>query len=118
MWTLVAMETEGHTLTPEQIEGRNARYTGDLISLRVGDEVRRQGIVTLLPGRSPKAINTWDLDGPFEDQTVPGIYELSPDGKTLKLCFTRPGEDRPKKFSTKAGTGFLFVVYQKKVEPK
>jgi uncharacterized protein (TIGR03067 family) len=76
-----------------------------------GERVRRQGIVTLDPSRKPKAMNTWDQDGPFEDQTVPGIYEL--DGETLKICFARPGEDRPKNFTTKEGTGFLFCVYKK-----
>jgi uncharacterized protein (TIGR03067 family) len=67
--------------------------------------------VTLDPARTPKAMNTWDLDGPFQDQTVPGIYRL--DGDTLKLCFARPGEKRPTEFTTRSGTGFLVVVYKR-----
>jgi len=110
-WSLVAMESEGRSLDPGEFEGWCCVYEGDRLTLKAGDEVRRRGIVTLDPTRSSKAINTWDLDGPFEDQTVPGIYEL--DGDDLKLCFARPGQKRPTGFTTKSGTGFLLVVYKR-----
>jgi uncharacterized protein (TIGR03067 family) len=81
-WSLVAMESEGRSLDPEEFEGWGAVYEGDRLTLKAKDQVRRRGIVTRDPTRSPKAINTWDLDGPFGDQTVPGIYAL--DGDTLR----------------------------------
>lgn len=110
-WNVVSTERDGMALDPEEFRGWNALYDGDSLTLRVGDQVRRRGIVTLDPARTPKAINTWDLDGPYQDQTVPGIYEL--EGDRLKLCFARPGEARPTEFTTKAGTGFVFVVYER-----
>ena len=67
--------------------------------------------VTLDPDRKPKAINTCDQEGPSEDQTVPGSYDL--EGDTLKLCFARPGQERPKEFTTKSGTAFLVCVYKR-----
>jgi uncharacterized protein (TIGR03067 family) len=111
-WVLVAMETHGEAVDPEAFKGQTAEYEGNKLTLRAGDAVRRRGIVTLAPSRSPKAINTWDQDGPFEDETVPGIYEIQ--GDTLKLCFARPGDDRPKAFTTKEGTGFLSCVYKRR----
>jgi uncharacterized protein (TIGR03067 family) len=111
-WTLVAMENEGNPLPPEHFEGWSAVYEGDALTLKAGDQVRRRGVVTLDPSRTPKAINTWDMDGPYEDQTLAGIYDL--DGDTLKLCFSRPGQERPTKFVTKEGPGFLLVVYKRK----
>ena len=111
-WNLVGMEVEGQTIPPENFQGWNAVYEGDTLTLKVGNEVRRRGIETLDPSRNPKAINTWDLDGPYEDQTVPGIYAL--EGDSLKLCFARPGSTRPTEFTTTRGTGFLYVVYERK----
>jgi uncharacterized protein (TIGR03067 family) len=113
VWTMTAMETEGHVLAAEDFEGRNSLYEGDALSLRAGETVRRRGIVTLDPTRTPKAMNTWDTDGPYADQTLPGIYEL--DGDNLKVCFARPGEPRPSKFSSnQEGGGFLVAVYKRK----
>ena len=111
-WILVAMEREGEPVPAEDLNKGNAVYEQNRITLREGERVRRRGIVTLDASRKPKAINTWDRDGPYEDQTVPGIYEL--DGDTLKLCFGRPGSERPKEFSTKAGPGVLFCIYKRK----
>src|SRR5262249_9960773 len=110
-WTLVSLESEGEASSPEQIEGFTATYEGDSLTLKAKETVRRRGIVTLNPSRTPKAINTWDQNGPYEDQTVAGIYDS--EGDTLKLCFSRPGEARPTEFSTKKGPGYLMVVYKK-----
>jgi len=110
-WTLVSMESEGNEAPADHIEGWGAVYEGDTLTLKVKDQVRRRGIITIDPTRTPRAINTWDQDGPYQDQTVAGIYEL--EGDTLKLCFSRPGEARPTEFSTKKGPGFLVVVYKR-----
>jgi uncharacterized protein (TIGR03067 family) len=112
VWIMTSMETEGHVLAPEEFEGRNSLYEGDTLALRAGETVRRRGIVTLDPTRTPKAMNTWDADGPYADQTLPGIYEL--EGDTLKVCFARPGEPRPSKFTSKEGNGFLVCTYKRK----
>jgi uncharacterized protein (TIGR03067 family) len=110
-WLLVAMESEGENVPAEDFKDYKSVYEENRLTLLAGDRVRRRGLVTLDPSRKIKAINTWDQDGPYADRTVPGIYEL--DGDTLKLCFARPGEERPKEFTTKSGTGFLFCVYKR-----
>ena len=109
-WTLVSMEVEGQAAPPKAIEGQSAVYEGDAVTLMDGETVRRRGIVTLEPTRRPAAINTWDQDGPREDRTTPGIYELK--GQTLKLCFARPDDRRPDEFATGRGTGYILLVYE------
>ncbi len=111
-WSLVAMETEGDAVGADEFKGWHVVYDGDTVTLHSDTEVRRHGIITLDPTRKPKAINTWDQDGPYDDRTVPGIYELK--GDSLKLCFARPGDERPTEFTTKKGTGFLLAVYERR----
>jgi uncharacterized protein (TIGR03067 family) len=110
-WVLTSMETEGDDVPAESIKDWTATYERNRLTLRAGDRIRRRGLVTLAAERSPKAINTWDQDGPYEDQTVPGIYELK--GDTLRLAFSRPGQERPKEFTSKTGTAFLVCVYKR-----
>lgn len=88
-------------------EGWTATYEGDRLTLRSKGAHHRSGIVTIDPGRRPKAMNTWDLDGPNEDVTIPGIYEI--DGDEMKVCFARAGEKRPKTF----GDGHVYYIYKR-----
>ena len=111
-WTCVAMEREGDELPPDSFKGSMAVYEDDRITLYRDGEVFRRGIITLDPAKLPKKLNTWDLGGPYEDQTVPGIYEV--DGDTLKICFSRPNAERPAEFTTKKAPGFLYCVYKRK----
>ena len=111
-WECVAMEREGDQLPPESFKGSTAVYEDDRVTLYREGEVFRRGIVTLDPSKSPKKINTWDLTGPYADDTVPGIYEVDDD--TLKLCFSRPKVSRPVEFTTKKEPGFLYCVYKRK----
>ncbi len=111
-WYLTAKESDGEQALAEDIQGETVVYEQNHVTLRSGDRVRKRGIITLDATRKPKAMNTWDRDGPYEDQTIAGIYEL--EGDTLKVCFARPGEERPREFTTKSGTAFLLCIYKRK----
>ncbi len=104
------MEREGDEIPAETFKGSMVAYEDDRATLYRDGEVFRRGIVTLDPAKSPKRINTWDLGGPYEDQTVPGIYEI--DGDTLKICFSRPGIERPTEFTTKKASGLPLLRLQ------
>jgi uncharacterized protein (TIGR03067 family) len=111
VWDRTYMEYRGEVWPQEKIEGWTAMYEGDRLTLRIHGKVYRESIVTLDPSRSPRAMNSWDLDGPAADQTVLGIYEF--DGDTVKVCFALPCNKRPTEFTTKKGTGFLYCIYKR-----
>jgi uncharacterized protein (TIGR03067 family) len=109
-WVLASMELEGN---PFPLKGvRTANYSGDVLTLALDGKVYRTGsLVTLDTRQMPKAVNTWDAEGPFKDKTLPGIYEI--DGDKMKVCFARPGDARPTEFTTKKGTGYLYAEYKR-----
>jgi uncharacterized protein (TIGR03067 family) len=111
-WECVSMEREGDEIPPEQLKGSSVVYEDDMATLYRDGEFFRRGIITLDPSKTPKRINTWDLGGPYADESVPGIYEI--DGDTLKICFSRPKAARPTEFTTKKEPGFLVCVYKRK----
>ena len=112
-WKRISMEVEGNEVPTDALTSWTATYEDDRLTLSSKEGNYRQAIVTLDPSRKPKALNTWDADGPFADQTVPGIYEI--DGDTMKVCFALPGKKRPEEFTTKRGTAFLYCVYERKM---
>ena len=88
-------------------------YAGNRLTLWENDKQYRHGLVTLDPQRSPKAMNTWDLDGSGADRTNRGIYEI--DGDTLRICIALDAStDRPKEFTCEPNSRRLLVVYQRR----
>ena len=98
--------------------GRNpevirSSYDGNRLTLWNEDEEYRHSLVTLDPGRTPKAMNVWDLDGPGADRTNQGIYELN--GDTLKLCLVLGSDEpRPKEFTSEPGSNHLLLTYKRR----
>jgi uncharacterized protein (TIGR03067 family) len=110
-WEVVTMEREKEAVPAEDLKGWTARYEGNRVTLMDGERVHRRGIITLDASRKPKSVNTWDRDGPYEDQTSPGIYEL--EGDTLRIAFAKPGQERPSAFTTKTGSAVIFATYKR-----
>jgi uncharacterized protein (TIGR03067 family) len=111
VWVRVSAEVEGRT-TDLREGSWTATYRGDQLTLESDGRHYRTGVVTLDASRSPRAMNTWDLDGPQKDATMPGIYAI--DGDTLKVCFAHPGAKRPTEFKTGEAGGFLCYTYQRR----
>lgn len=109
-YTMVSGEKDGKSLPEKTIKTAKLVIKGDQHDFRIGDETFK-GTLKVDPSKKPKTIDATDTEGPFKGKTLHGIYEL--DGDTFKVCFAKPGEDRPKEFSTKSGTGHILQVWKK-----
>ncbi len=109
-WTMVSGEKDGKPVAEQTIKAAKLVIKGDQHDVKIGDEGYK-GTHKIDPSKKPKTIDATDTDGPFKGKTVHGIYEL--DGDTFKVCFAKPGEDRPKEFSTKSGTGHILHVWKR-----
>jgi uncharacterized protein (TIGR03067 family) len=107
-WVLASGERDGEQLPDDLIKSVKRTVTGDKSMVTRDGQAVATGTFTLDPSKKPKAID-FKLEG--TDQPIHGIYDL--DGDTFKLCYAAPGEERPKEFATKAGTGHTLAVWKK-----
>ena len=107
------METDGSALTPDELKKHASPVTfqGKLVIAQKG-ETNVEIPITIDPSHQPKWIE-WVVqqDNPDKGKTMLGIYEL--DGDTLKMCLTKPGNERPRDFTTKLGEPRMVTVYSR-----
>ena len=62
--------------------------------------------------KNPKEMEWIRETGPDAGKTMYAIYEWI-DGDQYRVCFAPAGKDRPKEFSTKAGSGQMMHVWKR-----
>lgn len=112
-WVLASGESEGKEIPEEALKTSKLVLKGDKHMVQVGDE-KFEGTHKLDATKSPKQIDATDTSGPFKDKTIKGIYSLTKD--EFKVCFAPPDKERPTKFTTKSGTGFIYHVWKRQKE--
>jgi uncharacterized protein (TIGR03067 family) len=114
-WACSASEMDGRQFSEAQIRRGGLKVVlkgSKFTTLNTGNRVLMSGTYKVDPTKKPRTIEFRILEGKFKGQTQLGIYELQ--GTTLKLTCTRPGKDnRPKEFTTKAGTGHKVTVFKR-----
>jgi uncharacterized protein (TIGR03067 family) len=110
-WKVVSLVNDGQEVPPEKIEEARLTFEGDRYSLKGGEEGYR-GTFKLDSGQSPRQITTTFLadDGKEKGKAL-GIYEL--DGKRLRICWRHEGEERPKQFASRPGSGIRLMVLER-----
>jgi len=111
-WAMVALEVDGKPVPDEKIKDTTLVVKGDKYITKVkGKEY--ETIITLDPGKKPKAIDMVFTEGDKKDKALRGIYEI--EGDTLKICRgLRPEQDRPTQFGTWPNTNLFLVTWKKK----
>jgi uncharacterized protein (TIGR03067 family) len=107
-WTPVSSIRGGRETPKEQLGRGLATFEGDLLTMSEEDD-KETSKFTLDTGKTPAQIDIVPLEGPDKGQTVRGIVEVS--GDKLRLCFSRPGGDRPTVFSSKEGEKTYLIEF-------
>jgi uncharacterized protein (TIGR03067 family) len=111
-WLLVSGERDGKPFTEEQVKTTKLIVKGNTFRIpktEVG--TAEEGSFTIDPSKTPKETDSTTSSGADKGKIWLGIYEL--DGDMHKVCFAPPGKDRPKEFSSKAGSGHILQLWKR-----
>lgn len=108
-YVMVSGESRAEKLPEERIKEAKMIIEGEKYTATFGgDSV--MGTLKVDPTKTPKEIDATDSEG----KLLLGIYKFDKDQFTV--CFASPDKERPKAFSTKAGTGEFIHVWKKKAK--
>ena len=108
-WSMVSGVSNGQPFDPMGVKYGKRVTKGNETTVLFGPQVYMKFKFTIDPSKNPKAIDYLHTQGPDQGKTQHGIYEI--DGKTLKVCLSPVGQDRPADFSTKQGDGKMLTVW-------
>ena len=108
---MVSGKRDGQTLPEEVVKQFKRVAKGDEITVTAGDQVFLKAKISLDSSKKPKTIDYTLLDGPNKGQKQLGIYAR--DGDTVKFCFAKPGQERPKDFAAAGEAGETFSIWKR-----
>ena len=110
-WVIVSGAQDGHEMEPFMIKTGKRVATASEITVSFAGQVMVQAKYVTDNPKNPKTMDYVHTGGMRKGKTQAGICAL--DGRTLKVCFGRPGESsRPNDFSTKPGDGRTLTVWK------
>jgi uncharacterized protein (TIGR03067 family) len=110
-WALASMIADGQAVPEDDCQGLFRTMKGDQYSVFRYDKQLSKGTFRLDATQKPRSIDFLAAEAPSGTKPMLGIYKLE-DGK-LKICYTRPGQDRPKEFSSVEGTKQYLTVWER-----
>jgi uncharacterized protein (TIGR03067 family) len=107
-WLLVSAMRDGKDMPQDMVKALKNAIKGDQFTITCDGKTLEEGTLKLDTTKKPKQIDMAIGEG---KPTVLGIYQLT--GDSYRLCYARPGKDRPKEFSAREGTGCTLSVWQR-----
>ena len=101
-WNVVSLEIEGAKMEEPAFKGAKIVVKGEAFTT-ISMGATYKGTLKVDVTRTPKTLDLSFTEGPEKGSISLAIYELEAD--TWKICLTIAGNDRPKEFVTKAGSG-------------
>jgi uncharacterized protein (TIGR03067 family) len=79
-WRLVSGEIGGRKMTAEELRQAKLVFKGDRYTVRRGSGPLVMGTAKLNSAKNPKTIDITDADGPYQGETLLGVYTVKGDG--------------------------------------
>ena len=102
-------ELGGKKASKDELKDVKVIFQGNMMTLQYGKE--EKGTFKLDPSKKPKAMDV-TLERKGKKETALFIYELN--GDNLKLCWRKPGGERPTSFTVKDTDGAMVLKRSKK----
>ena len=104
-WLVVRAVHDGHPYPADKTKSCKLTIGGDKLTVH-GDK-GMESILKLDAVKNPKVIDITPSDGPDKGKVLQGIYETN--GDELRICFSKPGRERPTEFASKENSGIVLV---------
>ena len=109
-WNIMTLEVEGQNVSAAFFTGARIVVKGDNFST-VSMGAPYAGTLALDVTGTPKTFDILFKEGPHKGLASLGIYELN--GSAWKICLGFAGKDRPKDFTTTAGSGHALETLER-----
>jgi uncharacterized protein (TIGR03067 family) len=112
-WVLVSAEHDGKKLPAEEVKKTRITIDGEkfVFPAASGIGTSQKGVIKVYPDKDPKWMDSQATDA-AKGKVSLGIYEVK--GDDYKVCFAPPGKERPKEFTSPAGSGHILQVWKRK----
>jgi len=115
VWIMVAGEKDGQKLSEEHIKQSKITWKGKEVSVETPHQAKEPIKATMLkldPSKKPAEMDWTRANGPDAGKPMFAIYEFIGDDQ-YRIIFAPAGKDRPKEFTTKAGSGHMMHTWQR-----
>jgi uncharacterized protein (TIGR03067 family) len=111
-WQVVSLEIDGNKADEQDAKKIKVVNGADgTWFVEVDGQVIERGSSEIDPTKEPKAIDATITEGDDQGKTTLGIYEIGDDER--KVCYAKPGMDRPTEFSSPAGNGWVLLILKR-----
>ena len=110
-WSCVSAVVDGKGLPEQTTKLLRLTITETAYKTQKGAEVLFESSYKTDTTKSPNEINMVGTEGELAGKEAQGIFELA--GNRLKICYTMPELERPKKFESNPGSKAYLLMWQK-----
>jgi uncharacterized protein (TIGR03067 family) len=110
-WTCTSATVDGKELPKETAALLRLTLTQDRYKTEKGSDVLFDSSYRVDASETPKQISMIGTEGDLKGREALGIYSI--EGDVLKICYTMPGDARPKRFESVAGSKAYLVIWKR-----